>query len=49
MPYIIKKIKGKYQVKNIDTGKIKAYHTTKEKAEAQIRLLEYVDRNKKKS
>jgi hypothetical protein len=42
MPYIIRKIPGKdeWMVKNKDTGKIHAKHTTKSKAEAQVRLLE---------
>jgi len=49
MPYKIKKIRNKnvYQVVNIDTGAIKAKHTTKEKAEAMIRLLHYIDHKKK--
>jgi hypothetical protein len=45
MPYQIKKISshqqnvGNFQVRNTQTGHILARHTTKAKAEAQIRLL----------
>lgn len=49
MPYIIRKVRNKncWTVKNADTGDIKAKCTTKEKAEAQVRLL-YSLENKKK-
>ena len=45
MPYQITKLKGKnlYQVKNLDSNKIIAKHTTLEKAKAQIRLLHMID------
>ena len=50
MPY--KKIKlpnkNKYKVVNKKTGEIKAKNTTKEKADNQIRLLNYVETLKKK-
>jgi hypothetical protein len=41
MPYVIRKLRNQpfYQVKNIATGEIYAKHTTKAKAEAQVRLL----------
>ena len=40
MPYAIRKLKnGKYRVVNADTGEVHAEETTKEKAEAQIRLM----------
>jgi hypothetical protein len=41
MPAKVKKVKGKYQVKT--PGGVKAKGTTKEKAEAQRRLLEGVE------
>lgn len=47
MPYQIKKLSnGKYQVKNIDTGQIKAKGTTKKKAEAQVKYLHMIDNKK---
>ena len=48
MPYNIRKIRNKnlYKVFNSNTGKIFSHHTTKEKAESQIRLL-YSSKNKK--
>jgi len=41
MPYIVKKVRNKnlYRVINTQTGKIHAEGTTKQKAEAQVRLL----------
>ena len=49
MPYkIIKKSNGKYEVLNIDKNELKAKNTTLKKAQAQIRLLEYIDGKKKK-
>jgi hypothetical protein len=43
MPYQIKKIKGGYVVVNLLTGKHYSNHPmTKEKAEAQLRLLRMV-------
>lgn len=42
MPYEKKKVDG-YQVRNKDTGKVHAKHTTKAKAEAQIRLMHGVE------
>jgi hypothetical protein len=38
---------GTYTVKNAETGKVHASHTTKEKAEAQMRLLHGVDHGMK--
>ena len=48
MPYNIRKIRNKnlYKVFNSNTGKIFSHHTTKEKAESQIRLL-YSFKNKR--
>lgn len=46
MPYSIIKVKGGYQVKNKETGHVMAKHTTKEKAEAQIRAI-YANKKKK--
>jgi hypothetical protein len=47
MPYQIKQVKSgatnRYSVSNKDTGKIHAYHTTKAKAEAQVRLLHGIE------
>lgn len=41
MPYRIEEVEHeRYRVVNADTGKVHAYHTTKAKAEAQVRLLE---------
>jgi len=39
MPYAIRKVGKKFQVVNTDTGEVHAKGTTKQKAEAQIRLL----------
>jgi hypothetical protein len=41
MPYIIRKVRNQncWQVKNKETNKVYAKCTTKEKAEAQVRLL----------
>jgi hypothetical protein len=48
MPYVIDRLPdGKYCVKNKVTGKIHAFHTTLDKAKAQIRLMEMVDHEKK--
>ena len=52
MPYKITKSKktGLYKVKNIKTGKVMSKGSTKEAAEAQVRLLESLEnRYKKKS
>jgi hypothetical protein len=45
MPNAIKKVDGAFQVYNKKTGKIHAKHTTKEKAEAQLRLLNATEHN----
>jgi hypothetical protein len=42
MPYIEKKVKGGFAVKNSKTGHVTAKHTTKAKADAQKRLLSYL-------
>ena len=47
MPYQIKKIGNYYQVKNKDTGQIKAKRTTKIKAMKQIKFLNMIDRKRK--
>ena len=40
MPERLRKVKGKYQVYNADTGEVHAKGTTKKKAEGQRRFLE---------
>ena len=48
MPYVIKKTKSGYGLLwNIDKKIWKSYNSTQKKAEAQIRLLEYIDHLKK--
>jgi len=48
MPYaLIKHTDGSYAVKNKATGKIMSKHTTKQKAEAQLRLLHMLMRKEK--
>ena len=47
MPYQIKKIGNYYQVKNKDTGQIKAKRTTKIKAIKQIKILKMIDSKRK--
>jgi hypothetical protein len=42
MPYKLKKIGGKYEVMNLDSGK-KHGKTSKKKAESQLRLLRAID------
>ena len=47
MPYvIIKELDGTYKVMNADTKRILAKHTTKDKAEKQIKLLHTVENKK---
>jgi hypothetical protein len=47
MPFLLKKKKdGCYQVINKDTGKVYATCTTKEKGEAQIRILKSFEKKK---
>jgi hypothetical protein len=44
MPYQIKQVSpSKFSVSNKDTGKVHAHHTTKAKAEAQVRLLHAIE------
>ena len=47
MPYVIKKTKSGYGLWNKDKHIWKSYNTTKKKAEAQMRLLQYIDHMKK--
>jgi hypothetical protein len=51
MPYSIRKLPRQdlYRVRNTETGDIKANATTKEKAEAMVRLLNAVNRGWKPS
>ena len=46
MPYTIEKYNGDYRVLNSQTGKVHAKHTTKAKAEAQVRLLHSIEDGK---
>ena len=47
MPYKISKLaSGYYSLKNSLTGRVHSKHTTKAKAEAQMRLLQMVDQAK---
>lgn len=47
MPYrIVKHAHGDYSVINALTGAVKAKHTSKAKAEAQVRLLHMKERGK---
>lgn len=50
MPYTIRKVRNQncYTVKNSITGEIKAKCTTKDKAYAQVRLLESLDKQKRR-
>jgi len=50
MPYVIRKVRNQacWMVKNEETGVVKAKCTTKEKAEAQVRLLYSLERKKKR-
>jgi hypothetical protein len=43
MPEKVKKVKGGYRVST--PGGVKAKHTTKKKAEAQVRLLRAIEHN----
>lgn len=49
MPYKVRKVRNKdcYKVKNVETGQVMAECTTREKAYAQVRLLEQIDEEKK--
>ena len=46
MPYKISPVAGGYQVKNLHSGKVLAKKTTKPKAEAQVRLLNLIDKRR---
>ena len=48
MPHVIKKTPNGYGLYNLDKKIYKSYNTSKEKAEAQKRLLQYVDAQKYK-
>lgn len=43
MPYKIRQRGGRYEVVNSATGRVHARHTTKRKAEAQVRLLRGIE------
>ena len=43
MPYSLLPVGSKYKVVNSSSGKIHSAHTTKAKAEAQIRLLRGIE------
>ena len=43
MPYGILRANGDFKVVNTATGKVHAAHTTREKAEAQVRLLRGIE------
>lgn len=48
MPYEVRQAGDKYEVINSDSGEVKATHEppdAKEKADAQVRLLEAVEHN----
>ena len=49
MPYKVRKKRGHdcYKVTNLETGQVMAECTTREKAYAQVRLLEDIDKEKK--
>jgi len=50
MPYIMKPLpNNKFRVINSKTGEVKAYSTTKAKAEGQIKFLEMMNNKIKKS
>lgn len=43
MPYAIRKRGSRYEVVNTATGRVHAKHTSKKKAEAQVRLLRGIE------
>lgn len=45
MPYKINQTVGGFEVVNTATGMVHAKHTTRAKAEAQLRLLRALERN----
>ncbi len=45
MPYSVEKSGKKFVVKNTATGHVKGTHSTKEDAEAQMRLLQAIEHN----
>ena len=46
--YIVRKVRNKdcYKVKNVETGQVMAECSTKANAQAQVRLLEQIDKEK---
>ena len=47
MPYAIRKVKDGYKVVNTATGKVHAKHTSRARADAQLRLLRGVEHGMK--
>ena len=47
MPYAILPANGGFKVVNTQTGQVHAKHTTRDKAEAQVRLLRGVEHGMK--
>jgi len=47
--YIVRKVRNKdcYKVKNVETGQVMAECASRQKAYAQVRLLEQIDEEKK--
>lgn len=43
MPYEIRENDGKFEVVNKDSGDVKAKHTSRDKAEAQVKLLHGIE------
>jgi hypothetical protein len=48
MPFVIRKNRNSelYKVSNAITGRVHSYHTTKSKAQAQVRILESIEKDK---
>lgn len=46
MPYKINQVMGGFEVVNKATGEVHAKHTTRDRAEAQVRLLHAVERRR---
>lgn len=45
MPYEINQVMGGFEVVNTETGEVHAKHSTRAKAQAQVRLLNAVKHN----
>jgi len=43
VPYQLRRVRGGYQVVNAATGQVHAEHTSRDKAQRQIRLLHAVE------